>query len=362
MPISTGTAPPTQPISPFCSGRGEAAEPDPNGPADVFVRSVRYTRGRDAVFGGAIAGAFAPARTRNANRGAAVGKFARSWAMTKESFGVLRQDKSLIVFPLVSSIALLAIMASFAAPAVLMAMQMTDAAGEPRHPTGSEKAIFAVIAFGFYFVTFTVMNFFNVALVGAALERFAGREASLKAGLAIATSRIPQILAWSLVAATVGMILKALEERFGLLGRIVISLVGMAWAIATFFVIPVLAAEGVGPFDALKRSVAVLKKTWGEAALTRIGTSVVFGIFILITMVLGVAGTIGAFAATESFVLAVSIGVVAVLCVVALSLISTTLQTIIQAALYRYAVEGTAPAGFRNETLAAVFEPKKTKA
>ena len=111
----------------------------------------------------------------------------------------------------------------------------------------------------------------------------------------------------------------------------------------------------------MKRSVAVLKKTWGEAALTRIGTSVVFGIFILITMVLGVAGTIGAFAATESVVLAVAIGVVAVLCVVALSLVSTTLQTIIQAALYRYAVEGTAPAGFRSETLAAVFEPKKKK-
>lgn len=299
-----------------------------------------------------------------------MGKFARSWALTKESWAVLRSDKTLAIFPVLSTVALLLVTASFAVPAVALYLMIfgEQAAGavgpdgDAAALTTGQRAMVAVVGFVFYFISFTVMNFFNVALIAAALERFAGRQAGVRVGLALAVKRIPQILAWSAIAATVGVILRAIEERLGLIGRLVIWLVGMAWAIATFFVVPVLAAEGLGPVDALKRSVGVLKKTWGEAALTRIGVGLVFGMatFLVILAAAG-AGLGGAIALASPIPLIVA-GAIALPIVVGLILVSTTLQTILQAALYRYAVDGTAPRGFQSATLMGMIQPKKPKA
>ncbi len=288
-------------------------------------------------------------------------KLRRSWALTKESWGVLCADKTLLLFPLISSAALLLIMASFAVPLMFWIGGMDEAQREAmssRNMPMAERVVLMTITFGFYFCTFTVMNYFNVALIGAALERFAGRPASVGVGLSIATKRIPQILAWSAVGATVGMVLKLLEERAGIFGRIAIALVGMAWAIGTFFVVPVLAAEGVGPITAIKRSVQVLKKTWGEAALTRLGVGVVFGLLTLLVVLVGAGVAVAAMAALDSVVIMIIAITVTVLAVIALSLLSTTLQTILQAALYRYAVDGRAPQGFDPRTLGGVFQPK----
>ena len=296
------------------------------------------------------------------------GKFSRSWELTKQSWSVLRADKALVLFPLISSVALIAVMATYAIPVFLVLQDsgvFADGAARASHHdpelTNGTKAMLAFIGFAYYFCTFTVMNFFNVALIGAAMERFNGRETGVGVGISIAVRRIPQILLWSLVAATVGMILKAIEERAGLIGKIVIAIVGMAWAIASFFVVPVLAVEGVGPFEALKRSVAVLKKTWGEAALTRIGVNAVFSLAVLLVLLLTVAGSIAVGVGLGSPILAAVISVVGFLVILGLSLISTTLQTILQAALYRYAADDVVPAGFSGSTLRGMFEPKKAK-
>lgn len=292
------------------------------------------------------------------------GKLSRSWAMTKESWAVLRADKTLVLFPLISSIALFFVLASFAVPVVMALMDAGvfegGVKGEEELPM-STRIVFLVIGFAYYFVSFTVMNFFNVALIGAAMERFEGRDAGVRVGLSIAVKRIPQILLWSLVAATIGMILKAIEERAGLIGRIVIAFVGMAWAIASFFVVPVLAVEGLGPFDALKRSVEVLKKSWGEAALTRIGVNVVSSLLLLVLLVIGTIGAIGVFVATESIGLTIAVAALVIVAAVALGLISTTLQSILQAAIYRYAAFETVAPGFSAATLRGAFEPKKKK-
>ncbi len=286
-----------------------------------------------------------------------MGKIARSWALTKESWAVLRTDKSLMLFPLLSSGATLLILATFAVPVLILLSR----SGGIEHADRMNRVTSSVLGFAFYFCTFTVMNFFNVALIGAALERFAGRESNLKIGLAIAMKRLPQILMWSAFAATVGMILRAIEERLGIIGRVVIWLVGTAWAIAIFFVVPVLAAEGVGPIDAVKRSVSVLKKTWGEAALTRIGVSTVFTLIMLPIILIGAIAAVGVSVATNSYIPAVIIGAIFVLFIIGLTLVSTTLDAILQAALYRYATEGAAPAGFQPETLTNIFQPKKKK-
>lgn len=295
------------------------------------------------------------------------GTFSRSWAMTKESWAVLRADKTLVLFPAISSVALLLVLATFAVPTALTLMdagvfnasrdQVTNTQGEVVLPMGT-RVLLGVIAFAFYFVSFTVMNFFNVALVGAAMERFEGRDAGVRVGLGIAVQRIPQILLWSLVAATVGMILKAIEERVGIFGKIVVTLIGAAWAIASFFVVPVLAAEGVGPLEALKRSVSILKRSWGEAAVTRIGVGIVFSVAILLVLGIASAAVVAAVVSLQSPGLAIAIGFVAVIAVIALMLLSTTLQSIVQAAVYRYAAQQTVAPGFSSQTLRGVFMPK----
>lgn len=289
------------------------------------------------------------------------GTFSRSWAMTKESWAVLRSDKTLVLFPLISSAALIGVVATFAVPTIITLVDaglFEEGARHDQPISSGTQAILAVIAFAYYFVSFTVMNFFNVALVGAAMERFAGREAGVQAGLRIAVQRIPQILLWSALAATVGMVLKMIEERVRGLGRIATALLGTAWAIATFFVVPVLAAEGVGPITALKRSVAVLRKSWGEAAVTRIGVGAVFTVLLLLVILGGAVAVTATWVLTQSVAGAIAVGAVVVLAVLGLSLVSTTLQTILQAAVYTYAANDRVPQGFQPETLRGVFQRK----
>ncbi len=285
--------------------------------------------------------------------------FSRSWELTKQSWGVLRTDKTLIVFPFFSMIALLLVVASFAVPTGIYFAGLSEEARNHLNE-GPQRMVIAAIAFCFYFTSYFVMTYFNVALVGAALERFAGRPATLGAGLAVANSRLVPILAWSALGATIGMILKALEERAGFIGRLVIRLIGVAWAIGTFFVVPVLAVEGGTPVSAIKRSVSILTKTWGEAALTRIGTGLFFGLLTFLVIIVGAGASVFAFA-NDQRALGVVAAAVTVLLVIGLSLIASTLQTILTAAIYRYAADGTAPPGFTAATLGAAFQPKKAK-
>src|SRR5262249_35476691 len=118
-----------------------------------------------------------------------------------------------------------------------------------------------VILFAFYAVNYFVIVFFNSALVACAIIRFKGGEPTVSDGLRAASNRLPQILAWALVSATVGIVLRTLESRSEKLGQIAAALVGAAWSIATYFVVPVLVVERVGPVEAVQRSFAVLRKT-----------------------------------------------------------------------------------------------------
>lgn len=290
----------------------------------------------------------------------AVGRFARSWQLTKQSWDVLRAEKSLVLFPVISSVTLIVITASFLVPVgVWMAMMSDEARKSMEHAPGPRIAFFLGM-FAFYVVTYFVMTYFNVALAGAALERFAGRDTSLGSGLRIANRRFLPILQWALLSATIGMILRALEERAGIFGAIALRLVGIAWAVGTYFVVPVLALEGLGPIDSIKRSVSLLKSSWGEAALTRFGTGAIFGL-ITIGVVLAGGGVALALFMQELVVLGIVVAACTLILVVLLSLISTTLQAILQAAVYAYAANGSAPAGFSTETLRGVFGPKKRK-
>lgn len=273
-------------------------------------------------------------------------RFSRSWALTKASAAVLRSDKELLLFPVISSIAALLVAATFIVP--IVGLRLFE--GGQMGPLGF------VVGFLFYVCQYFVIFFFNVALVGAAMIRLEGGDPTVADGLRIAQSKIGVILGYAAIAATVGIVLKAAQERAGLLGKIVIGLIGAAWTVATFLVVPVLVTQNVGPIDALKESVSLLKKTWGENIIGTGGIGLAFGMIVFGVMMVGAVIAIAASAISPY--LALTFGVITILAVLLLSVIQAALSGIYSAALYRYAVDGQAPAGFESGALQIAFKPK----
>jgi hypothetical protein len=205
-----------------------------------------------------------------------------------------------------------------------------------------------------------VIVFFNTALVCCALIRFNGGNPTLGDGLNAAVARLPQIAGWVLLTATVGTILRQIEERVPLVGKIAVSLIGMAWAVVTFMVVPVLAAEKLGPFAAVKRSASLLRKTWGESLAGQVSLSAVQFVFMLPVIVgLLIAGFVSG--STGSIWPIVIVGVVAVPFVILLAITFSTLQQIFLAAVYQYAAQGTVPDGFSQDLIESAFKPKEQK-
>jgi hypothetical protein len=283
------------------------------------------------------------------------GKFARSWALMKASAGVLRSDKSLLLFPLLSGICTLLVAASFLIPVAVMVTGGAHA-GEDFHERMSAGSY--VLMFAFYLVQYFVIIFFQTALTGVALMHLRGEPTSVAAGFSLARSRLTNIIGYALIAATVGLLLRMVQERLGLIGRLVVGFLGLAWTVATFLVVPLIASEDVGPVDAVKRSVELLKRSWGENLIGNGGIGVVFGVIMLLA-VLVAALLVGGAVATQSIVAIVLAAAIAIVGFVLLALVQSSLQGIYAAALYRYAESGEASTGFDQALLEQAFRSKK---
>ncbi|HEY4310986.1 MAG TPA: DUF6159 family protein, partial [Pirellulales bacterium] len=179
-------------------------------------------------------------------------------------------------------------------------------------------------------------------------------------GLSAALARLPQILGWALLSATIGLILKRIEERLPLAGKIVIGLIGMAWAAVTFMVVPILAAEKLGPIAAVKRSAGILRKTWGESLVGQVSLGAVQFLFMLPAFLAVVAAGF-ATAGTHSFWPLLIVGAAVALYLIVLAIAFSTLQQIFLAAVYQYAAQGTVPAGFSAELIESAFRSKEKK-
>jgi MFS family permease len=276
-----------------------------------------------------------------------------SWALIKASAAVLRADKELIVFPIVSAIGVLIVTASFALP-MLMA-GFFDSLFD-----GQAQVLGFIVGFLFYIVQYFVIIFANSALVGAAMIRLRGGDPTVGDGVRIAMQHIGPILGYALVSATVGMILRWLSERGKIVGKIVSSIAGMAWNLATYLVVPVLVIEDVGPLEAVKRSATLLKKTWGEQIVGNFGIGAIFGLLFFVLILLAVPVFV-LVAMTESIALIVLVGLVFVLALVFLGLINSTLNGIYIAAVYRYAAEGEASGFFNEEMVKGAFKLKPSR-
>ena len=280
-------------------------------------------------------------------------RLSRSWALVKASASVLNQDKELMVFPLISMGALALVVLAFALP--IFGLGVLD--GMTGGKDGRVQVGAYVVAFLFYFSQYTVIFFFNTALVGAAMIRLDGGDPTLSDGLRIATSRLGTIVGYALISATVGMVLRAIQERVGFVGKIIVGLLGVGWAIATYLVVPVLAAQKVGPIDAIKESASLLRKTWGENLIGQAGLGLAFGLIFMGVIMLCFVLFAAAFS-TGSLAVIVTAGIVALIAIGMTALIQAALGGIYAAALYRYATKGEQTTGFAPETLKLAFAPK----
>lgn len=272
-------------------------------------------------------------------------RFSNSLALARSSWHVLKADKELILLPIISGIASVIVAITFIVPIFFVGQ-------EDGTMTGTSLPLMVLM----YFVLAYITIFFNAALVSAANERLEGGDPTIGSAIRGAARRAGKIVPWALLSATVSVILRAIEERVGLIGRIIIGAVGLAWSVITFLVLPIIVIEGSGAVAALKKSGSLLRSTWGENLAAQVGMSLVGFLLILpggVVIFLGISagGAIGA--------VAVLIGVIWI--IVAAAAVAA-LSAIYQTALYHFAVAGSVPSGyFDQNVMQMAFRTKRRR-
>lgn len=277
-------------------------------------------------------------------------RFQRSLRLIRTSTRVLNADGELLFLPILSGIV----------SAIVGGLLFWQAFGlgvfEQVKDGGSAAGLY-VWLFGFYVVEYFIVYFFNTALVGAAIARLNGGDPTVGSALRLAASRACHILGYALIAATVGIILRTIADRAGLLGKLIAGGAGLAWSIATFLVVPILAVEGIGPVAAIEKSATLLKKTWGENLIGSAGIAIVFSAIgaVLILVIYG-GGTLLYTNGAERA--ALLLATLAALLFVAVVVFGAALSGVYQAAVYYYAVNGEPPEGFEKDLLTGAFARK----
>jgi hypothetical protein len=280
-------------------------------------------------------------------------RISNGFALARSSWAVLMRDKHLIVFPIVSGILFVVVVASFFVPLATLVdwNKVQQQADNNRVPPWAY-----VVLFGFYFCTYFVTIFCNAALLSCAFLRFNGENPTVGDGFRAALSRLPQIFAWAVVSATVGVLLKVIENVHEKVGEIVSAVLGTVWSVMTFFVVPVLVVEKTGPMEAVSRSVSLLKRTWGEALVGRMGIGLVLFLLALPILLLFFAGIY--LMASGMVPAGVAVLIAAGVLLLVYLAVSAALHTILLAALYQYASDGRVPEGFERDSFAGAFAPK----
>jgi len=265
-----------------------------------------------------------------------------TWDLMGASWEVLKKDKELLLFPLLSGLCCLLVVASFALP-----MWNADfLQPPPQEAPTSQHVTYYLLVFAFYFCNYFVIVFFNAAFIACAVMRIRGQDPTLADGFRASFSRIHLIAWWALLAATVGLLLRMLENRRGV-GRFIAGLLGTAWTMATFLVVPVLVVENKDPISAVKESIKRLRQTWGQQLVGNVSFGILFvllGIPAWLLIGLGVASGSGVVAA-----LCIALGVAYV---ILLALVQSALTAIFQAAIYVYTADKQSIEAFDPDLLA----------
>ena len=272
-----------------------------------------------------------------------MGSIGRGFRLARASWGVVKDDKELLLLPLVSFVSVLAVSAIFALGAVGI--------GIPKHGESPSPALY-LLGFFLYVAISFITIFFNAAVIGTAMKRLKGEDARISDGLALAREHIGKIFVWAVITATIGMILRAVQERAGLLGRIVMAIIGVAWNVITYFVVPVLLYEPVGAVDAVKRSASLFRQRWGEQFVGNATIGLALFLIAIPAMLLGFV-LFAAVPILGAIFLVVTIG--------GLVAVGAALSGVFNAALYRYATTGESSGAFTEEDLNSSFRPRRSR-
>jgi hypothetical protein len=276
-----------------------------------------------------------------------MGRFRASKMLFTQSLNLLKKDKEIVLFPIVASIASFILLVLFGLGTWLLGVYeiVMD-----REVIINDTALFYSALFIFYVCSFFFLTYFRVGLTAVVYERINGGDIDFKEGISRASKISGKIFVWSLLSATVGIVLRIISDRSKLLGKLVASLLGAAWGIVTFFIAPTLLLDNVSVWQSVKNSGNVFKKTWGETIILNVSLGFVMFLFILATL---------AFYGLLTFLVLTS-GAMAWLFVIIplffltliiLSIISSCLSEIFKVALYSYARFGIIAEGFSPELI-----------
>ena len=267
-----------------------------------------------------------------------MGRIGRSFQLVAQSYRILMQDKERMVLPLLSGAIIAVVVSSFAFGFGL------DSARIERHGPDIYFPVFLM-----YVAAYAIGIFFQAAVIAGATERMRGGDPTVRFALAAAGRRIGPILMWAVVAATVGMIIRVIHDRVGFVGKIIASLVGAAWSLATFFIVPVLVLEEQSVPQSFRQSLTVFKRTWGETVVGGISLSAAAMVaWVTLVAVVGLLALVIGFGAL----------VIGGIGAIGLGIFFSALQGIYVASLYRYATESRAASGFDQALFDQAFVPK----
>jgi hypothetical protein len=278
-----------------------------------------------------------------------MGRIGRGWELTKQSWAVVRRDRSLMVFPVVSGIC-----------ALVLAVLFGGGGYALYDSTDSEPLLVAVLVVGALLLVWTSV-YFNVALSACAARALEGHDTTAAEGFRAARARFGAITGWAVLALVVGALISVvqalLREGAGqLVGALVGGLANLAWNVATFFVIPVIALEGLGPMEALRRSLHVVRERWGEGVT---GSFAIGGLVFLVAFLPGIALFAGGLALTSSVpALGAALIVLGIAVFVIGAVVQTALMAIFKVALYRFATEDRVLADYTRPELESAFRAK----
>jgi hypothetical protein len=307
-----------------------------------------------------------------------IGKFQRSWQLFKSSLAIMASNKRLLAFPVVVFFFTILILLFFLAPVVLrptgfsyasaqhwqavshsLFSETTDAHGRVVQSSLTPGAIIYLAVM--YFVSMFFATFFNVAFFHEILAALKGEPVSISRGLQFAGTRWKAVLMWTLFAGIIGLIIRQIEERLGIVGRIIGRFIGIAWSVASVFVIPIIVQdEHANPIAMLKNSAGILKRTWGESLIGYVGMSLASGLILLVSLI-GLAGSFALCVALNNYWLIAIVGVVWLLGMFVLSYLSSVAGQIYKGALYLYAAEGIVSEPYSAEMLNSAWKFKKQK-
>ncbi len=261
-----------------------------------------------------------------------MGRFGRSWKLMKTSIGVLRKDKEILLFPIFSFIASVVVVLSFVGGFFFIGLPLID----ELHPL-----LFILMFFVLYLVLYFVVIFFNTAVIACAQIRLTGGDPRVADGLHVARKNIGRIFVWTVISATIGVLLQIVRQKSNWLGRLIAGLVGLAWTYVTFFIIPVLIYEKRGIADSIRRSATLFRQTWGETMIGSMG----FGLIFFLLALLGfIPLTLGVLAGGIAGILAG--GITAFIYWAILGAVAAAANGIYVAALYQYATTKQLPEDF----------------